>query len=847
MVDSNPAAYTKVYTVNGPSSTSASSLPTWLTIKQPTKKSQSRKRQRTQHQLGQLELIQDFAFPQSAIKIKTSEDGQYAIGTGTYKPMIKVWDLAQLTEKFQRVTEAENVDFVMLSSDWTKSLHLQGDRSLQLHNQGGLHHTLRLPTYGRCLAYHAPSCEALVGATGREIFRFNLEEGRYMQSLVVGNTKGKGKQLFADDIEGVNCIDINKRHGLWSFGLDGASKGHVEFWDARSRTALTSLHLPTASLIPSASNSTSGYLSITALQSHPTDGLSLAVGTSTGHTLLYDIRSSKPFAVKDQGYGEPMRAVEWLTGSGGAEGKLASADSKVIKVWHKDEPTSNHFSLHPPAPLFNLHPIPNTGLMFVATDSPQLSSYYIPELGPAPKWASFLDGVTEELEDDMESGHGAGKGAYADYKFVDRKELETLGLSHLIGTPTLKPYMHGYFVSLKLYTTARLISNPQSYTEHRDKLVAAKVAAQADSRIRAKREQPKVNKALAERVRKHEEREEVKEAKRRERLGLGLPEEESKVEVGEKGGHAGKPAINILQDPRFKELWENPDFEVDEESREFELLNPATANIARRAKTAVEQEDEESDKMSSDGLSEDEESEEEAKEEDEEDDGSEDSDDAGGEWHLFCQFHMCAVWLILPFIYFLFIFFPDGTDLRRPGAAIATDRTKSYPDRTKKPYDREKHHRPRMVAGDADNSSRFSKPNATLGQRLRVGSQGSSRDHDQNSGASSSRAADPSVIGMRKLRDGGMEMSFVPSASSRSGRGEDNLSAPDYVAPSSVQQRERASGKDKNVERFAAGLEKGGFRGLAGGETEMSADDRHGRQQRRHPGRSASKNTFRGM
>jgi ribosome biogenesis protein ENP2 len=109
-------AFPKVYTVNGPSSTSASSLPSWITTKaRPTKSAHSnhKKRTKTQHSLGELELIQDFAFPASAIRIKTTEDGQHAIGTGAYKPMMKVWDLEQLTVKFERVTDAENVDFVV--------------------------------------------------------------------------------------------------------------------------------------------------------------------------------------------------------------------------------------------------------------------------------------------------------------------------------------------------------------------------------------------------------------------------------------------------------------------------------------------------------------------------------------------------------------------------------------------------------------------------------------------------------------------------------------------------------------------------------------------------------------
>jgi ribosome biogenesis protein ENP2 len=71
--------------------------------------------------------------------------------------------------------------------------------------------------------------------------------------------------------------------------------------------------------------------------------------------------------------------------------------------------------------------VPNSGLLFVACDAAQLSSYYIPELGPAPKWAGFLDSVTEELADDLKSGAGA----YSDFKFVDKAELDTwVDLSH---------------------------------------------------------------------------------------------------------------------------------------------------------------------------------------------------------------------------------------------------------------------------------------------------------------------------------------------------------------------------------------------------------------------------------
>lgn len=71
-----------------------------------------------------------------------------------------------------------------------------------------------------------------------------------------------------------------------------------------------------------------------------------------------------------------------------------------------------------------------------------MQTYYIPSLGPAPKWASFLDSLTEELEE-KNYEH-----VYDDYKFITKKELETLGLDHLIGTNVLRAYMHGYVVSI---------------------------------------------------------------------------------------------------------------------------------------------------------------------------------------------------------------------------------------------------------------------------------------------------------------------------------------------------------------------------------------------------------------
>jgi hypothetical protein len=63
-------------------------------------------------------------------------------------------------------------------------------------------------------------------------------------------------------------------------------------------------------------------------------------------------------------------------------------------------------------------------------------------LGPAPRWCSFLDSLTEELEEKhMET-------VYDDYKFVTRKELEDLGLDHLMGRTSNSNTLMIQYISL---------------------------------------------------------------------------------------------------------------------------------------------------------------------------------------------------------------------------------------------------------------------------------------------------------------------------------------------------------------------------------------------------------------
>ena len=45
----------------------------------------------------------------------------------------------------------------------------------------------------------------------------------------------------------------------------------------------------------------------------------------------------------------------------------------------------------------------DSGLIMLANEGVQIQSYYVPALGNAPKWCSFLEKITEELEEKRKS------------------------------------------------------------------------------------------------------------------------------------------------------------------------------------------------------------------------------------------------------------------------------------------------------------------------------------------------------------------------------------------------------------------------------------------------------------
>lgn len=599
-----------VYTISG--SNTARPLPEWL----------ARRRKRSlkddPEYANRVELLQDFEFEEASQCVRVSEDGEWVMSTGeercicllrsqltlwllgTYKPQIHTHYLPQLSLSWARHTVALNTTFLLLSSDYTKSLHLQSDRSLEFHTPQGCHYTTRLPRYGRDLVYDRQSTEALIPAVGvnqdglGEVFRLNLELGRYMRSFEVDvggddfTSAGGGTLQGGIHTGSVNTGAIaEESHNLLAFGT---SIGTVELWDPRAKGRAGILLPPTQTGLDEARSE------ITALEFHRS-GLTLGTGSSNGLIHLYDLRSPVPLLKKDQGYGFPIHTLKFLQPSFASreatlDPKMMSADKRIIKIWDPRD-GSPWTSVEPAVDINSVAWCKDSGMLLTANEGRQQHSFFIPQLGPAPKWCSFLDNLVEEMAEDPNDPNAftssqAGS-VYDNYKFLTVPQLRTLNLEHLIGrTNLLRPYMHGYFVAQRLYEEARLITNPYIWEEERAKRVKEKIDKERESRIRGKKKAAvKVNKKLAEKLMNAEEKNERRRAKRV--LAQGGDDEMIDAPAGNTSQEKG-----VLGDSRFAKLFEDEDFAVDETSFEFKSLNPSTVpdttERKERGLTAVEQE-----------------------------------------------------------------------------------------------------------------------------------------------------------------------------------------------------------------------------------------------------------------
>lgn len=227
---------------------------------------------------------------------------------------------------------------------------------------------------------------------------------------------------------------------------------------------------------------------------------------------------------------------------------------------------------------------------------------------------------------------------------------DKLGLTHLVGTPLLRAYMHGFFIDNRLYGKARAIADPFAYDAYRAKRVAAKLEEERRSRISLVKKLPKARgsgPAPLCLVSMHGEPTGCSDVAGGRAGGGGAPAggpapacqrlgqqdmllapavnnracggtpgalnwqpppcplccapqvnaqaaarilaEQAGVDLGEggkkrKGGAGAAGGPTLLEDDRFKAMFEDPEFAIDERSAEWKLLHPNTGGWRGRGR-----------------------------------------------------------------------------------------------------------------------------------------------------------------------------------------------------------------------------------------------------------------------
>lgn len=534
------------------------SLPEWM-----SSRARRKLEQRNSDVRQRIQLIQDFEMPDVSNTVNITPDGKYVWAAGNYKPWLKCYDLNNLSLKFERGLDADVIKFIPLSDDYSKVVILEEERWIEMHAMLGRYFRMRMPCQGRDMALSEESSDLYLVGSKSEIYRFNLEQGCWLTPL--------------ESTAPLNCVQVCTEHQLV---ICGTTNGVVEAWDHRDRSLCGTLD---------AGTSVSNYIgenqkmAVTSLAF--SDPLHIGVGMSSGQVLLYDLRARRPLLIKDHNNELPIKKLEFIKRDDGDV--VASMDSRMMKLWFEDG--SPMAAIENTCPLNDFCRFPNSGMFFFANEAPKMLQYFIPQLGPAPKWCSYLENLTEEMEETETT-------VYDNYRFVTKKQLDDLGLAGLIGTNVLRAYMHGYFIDARLYNKAQTQMQPFAYEKYKEEKIKSMIADEREESAVKKKsvKLPTVNKALAARLRDE----------------AAAADKKAETKKEKKKSKKSDVASTLLADERFKKLFESEDFEVDETSEEF--LKNASISQKLKAKGPVEAESEEERESSGDEHNDDSNSEDEA-------------------------------------------------------------------------------------------------------------------------------------------------------------------------------------------------------------------------------------------
>lgn len=485
-----------------------------------------------------IEILNDLEFSEKSDHIKVSDDGRYICISGMYPPQVGIYDTLQMSIKERRHFDEEIVDMEFLTKNYEKIVFLQKCRNIEFHKAGGKYHKMKIPKEGRRLTYHRESANLYICTSNEEILNLNLHKGCFESSLCTQN-------------ESNNFFCKNPELPLYA---SGGSSGILEMWDMRTKGKLTFLKIKGKDVDTKHNGGSSTYddddeNDVGELTSccFSKNGLQVAVGTAKGLVYVYDIRHNYPIFVKDHCNDMPINKIEFLKANNSSNSInsnvnynsnrhvnmyntnqqmdnkidienntyryhecIASCDGRGIEIYsenknivslqlinyendNKNNRKRNRLLNNDSINVNSFTFYPNSGLCLIPCDSTKVFIYFIPFIGVAPKWCSFLENITEELEDQETRGPTTSENYTNDsllnneYVFITNDQVDQLNINHLKGTKNLISYLHGYYMPVKVYSNIKSVMNKNSFADIKKKMIQKEMEEKQKMRIPEKR------------------------------------------------------------------------------------------------------------------------------------------------------------------------------------------------------------------------------------------------------------------------------------------------------------------------------------------------------------------------
>ncbi|KMV65558.1 hypothetical protein M970_080280 [Encephalitozoon cuniculi EcunIII-L] len=280
----------------------------------------------------------------SSTDMSLSDDGRYLLSVGVYKPSIKIYDLANLSLKVERHLESDPVRVIPLVEDASKACILRNDRTIEFHAKYGYHEGIKVPTPCFDICLNRFRAEILSGGTGLSVYRFNLDQGRFLRS-------------YAVTIGEIWSIGMNECNGL--IGVGGDNK--MQFIDQRCKEIVKSVE----------------YNESPSSISFSDNGIDLGVGTREGSVYFHDLRARKEL-FRARHDGEVKKVL--------FDGKtLVSMDKSALRCCSKTGVVGEYLS----DVKMNCF-VCDGGLVFLGLDNGEIEEIVCEDLGEIPQWYRVL-------------------------------------------------------------------------------------------------------------------------------------------------------------------------------------------------------------------------------------------------------------------------------------------------------------------------------------------------------------------------------------------------------------------------------------------------------------------------